>query len=499
MGANSTIDESKCDAALAAKIKALILAINHGAATQAELDRYVFAYFSSCTQHPLLETYTWQHLVLETDDVFDRRRCCDIGYCVRKILLKCPQNDVLTKVMQSSLPYLKHNRLNFPAFDLCSYAGMQDITRIVFGCCLGVFDVDGKKPPWSTRVYLLVFMHELLTRGSKRDLYVFCTTHMALVRIAMIEYFMFFLESNMPIELEYMPLMFSLDATIESMHIQDLKQVCNNFRTISFDGGELKLSDLNAKAVLMLERCNRICSHKIRTLVSAPEPPVDLALVQRAMSAPLSVDLISHIIHPDLDPARLEAFNKIQHLVTRESLAQQMQDVQTETLEVLCATSTVMATKSLYCYICFGCIDSFTQLDRKMRLHDGTCVHCQTCNSHRNIIRVNCFHSIVYIKDARYFWCPFCRVVHKWPASGYEMHRCDLQQAPQVNEKCICVVCHKNINIETFTLLDRNLGIMQTVTVCFKHRPWPHQMPYVYDIASFREAVVTKNLNKVIY
>jgi hypothetical protein len=55
------------------------------------------------------------------------------------------------------------------------------------------------------------------------------------------------------------------------------------------------------------------------------------------------------------------------------------------------------------------------------------------------------------------------------------------------------------MNIETFTLLDRQLGILQTVSVCFKHRPWPHQMPYIYDLASFRDAVVAKNLSKVIY
>jgi hypothetical protein len=499
MGVNFALDDTKCDAALASTIRELILLINHGTASQTDLDRYAFAYFCSCTRHPYLETCAWQQLVLDASDVFDRRSCIDIGYCVRNIFFKCSQHDILTRVIQSSLPYLKHNRLNFPPFDACTYPALQDITRIVFGCCLGVFDVDGKKPPWCTRVYLLVFMHELLSRGSKRDLYVFCTAHMALVRIAMIEYFLYFLETNMPIELEYMPLMFSVDATVSSMHIADLRQVCNNFRTISFDSGELKLKDLNAKAALMLERCNRICNQKIRMPARPADTPVLLPLVRRATEAPWSVDWITDLLHPELDAAQLTAFKKIQRLVTRDALLLEMQELQTISLSIVSAESTLMATKSLYCYVCLGCIDAFTQLDRKMRLHDGEKVHCQTCNSHEHVVRINCFHSIVSIKDIKYFWCPFCRVVHKWPASGYEMHRCDIKPAPQVHAKRACIVCRKNMNIETFTLLDRRLGMLQTVSLCFKHRPWPHQMPYVYDLSSFRDAVVAKNLNKVIY
>jgi hypothetical protein len=499
MGANSTIDETKCDAVLAATVRELILAINHGNSTQAELDRYAFAYFCSCTRHPFLETCAWQQLLLEKPDVFDRHCCVDIGYCIRSILFKCSQPDILTRVIQSSLPYLKHNRLNFPPFDSCTYAAMQDITRIVFGCCLGVFDPDGKKPPWSTRVYLLVFMHELLSRGSKRDLYVFSTAHMALVRIAMIEYFLCFLETNMPIELEYMPLMFSVDATVASMHIADLRQVCNNFRTISFDSGELKLSDLNAKAALMLERCNRICNQKIRIPARAVDATVVLPLVHKAMCAPWSVDCITELLHPELDATQLLALKRIQRIVTRDAFVCEMQALQTASLRSLCTESTLMATKSLFCYVCLGCIDAFTQLDRKMRLHDGEHVHCQTCNSHEHVVRINCLHAIVSIKDTKYFWCPFCRVVHKWSASGFEMHRCDVQPEVCTQSKRACFVCRKNMNVETFTLLDRRLGVMQTASLCFKHRPWPHQMPYVYDIVSFRDAVVAKNLNKVIY
>lgn len=498
-GANFKIDDTHCDPTLAATIKALILAINHRTAPQADLDRYVFAYFCSCTKHHFLEACAWQQLVLAADDVFDVRCCVDIGYCVRNIILSNVEADVLTRVIQSSLPYLKHNRLNFPAFEACTSTGVQDITRIVFGCCLGIFDNDGKKPPWTTRVHLVVFMHELLSRGSKRDLYIFCTTHMALVRIAAIEYFIFFMEKNMPIELELMPLIFSVEPTFASLHFVDLKQVCNNFRTVSFDTGQLNLAELNTKAMLMLERCNRICSHKIRIPIRTPDLPTTMSLVHKAINSPLSVDIITDLINPDLDSMQLVALKAIQNLITRDVLVLQLQDLQMQALKKMCAENTVMAAKSLYCYVCLGCIDAFTQLDRKMRLHDGYVVHCKTCDSHENIVTINCFQSIVRIKETKYFWCPFCRIVHTWPASGFEMHGCCLQDRPSVRKKSVCLVCRKTMNIETFTLLDSKLGIMQTFDLCFKHRPWPHQMPYIYDVISFREAVVQKNLNKVIF
>jgi len=498
-GANFKISDGDCDATLAATIKTLILAINHRTATQAELDRYIFAYSCSCSQHPFLAACAWQQLVLDRQDVFDVRCCVDIGYCIRNIILNNAQTDVLTKVVQSSLPYLKHNRLNFPSFDNCSYAGMQDITRIVFGCCLGIFDDDGKKPPWVTRVHLVLFMHELLARGSKRDLYVFCTTHMALVRIAAIEYFMCFLEKNMPVELELMPLIFSVEPTVTSLHFADIRQVSNNFRTVIFDGSDLNLTELNVKAMFMLERCNRICSHKIRIPIRTPDAPTTLSLMHRAVNAPLSVDILTHLMNPDLDSVQLSAFKSIQHLITRHALVLEFQELQMQALKKMSADNTLMAARSLYCFVCFGCIDTFTQLDRKMRLHDGCVVHCKTCDSHQHIMSINCFHSIVCIKQHKYFWCPFCRVVHTWLATGHEMHSCHLQDAAKVRSRCVCWVCRKTMNIETFTLLDRKLGIMQTVNVCFKHRPWPHQMPYIYDICSFRQAVISKNLSKIIY
>jgi len=497
-GANLKIDDRQCDTTLAANIKALTLAINLRTAQQAELDRYVFAFFCSCTKHHFLEACAWQQLVLHEDDVFDVRCCADIGYCIRNIILDNAETDVLTRVIQNSLPYLKHNRLNFPAFEACTSTGVQDITRIIFGCCLGIFDHDGKKPPWATRVHLVVFMHELLSRGSKRDMYIFCTTHMALVRIAAIEYFIFFIENNMPIELELMPLIFCAEPTFQSLHFADLKQVCNNFRTVSFDTGQLNLAELNSKAILMLERCNRICSYKIRIPVRAPDIPTTMSLVHKAIHSPLSVDIITHLLNPDLDSAQLFSLKAIQNIITRDVLVLQLQHMQMIALRKMCAENTVMAAKSLYCYVCLGCVDVFTQLNRKMRLYNGSVVHCKTCDSHEHIVTINCFHSIIRIKDTKYFWCPFCRVVHTWPASGFEMHSCQLQTHAHVRKKAVCFICRKTMNIETFTLLDSKLGVIQTVHLCFKHRPWPHQMPYIHDLLSFREAVVQKNLNKVI-
>ncbi len=499
MGATFAIDESKCDASLAVTIKKLILAINHHTATQTDLDRYVFAYVCSCTNHPFLETCTWKQLVLDASDVLDMRRSVDIGYCIRDIILKNSEQDVVTKVIQSSLPYLKHNRLNFPAFNVCTHSGMQDITRIVFGCCLGMFDANGKKPPWSTRVYLIICMHELLSRGSKHDLYLFCTTHMALVRIAAIECFITFLGTNMPTELEHIPTLFSLDSNSTSMHFSELQHVCNNFRTVSFDRAEINLSDLNAKAVLMLERCNRICSHKIRSLARPVDTRIDMSLLSKAMHSPLSSDIISQIIHPELDFAQLTVMKNVQNLIRRQPVVLELQNLQMQSLDHMLSENTVMGLKSLYCYVCFGCIDSFKQLDSKMRVHGASVIHCQNCNSDKHIIRINCFRCIVSIKDSKYFWCPHCRVVHKWPASGYEMHKCDLRNNVDVRTKLCCIVCRRNTSIETFTLLDRKLCIMQTINVCFKHRPWPHQIPYIYDISSFAEAVRAKNANKIIY
>jgi hypothetical protein len=45
----------------------------------------------------------------------------------------------------------------------------------------------------------------------------------------------------------------------------------NNFRITCYENSDLNFTEINAKAVVTLERCNRLCGQKI--LHRRPQPP----------------------------------------------------------------------------------------------------------------------------------------------------------------------------------------------------------------------------------
>jgi hypothetical protein len=121
----------------------------------------------------------------------------DIGRNIRQIIMADLHSETFTRLIFFSLPYLKHNRLTLPPLHETKYLDLQNCVRIIYASCLGMLQANSKKPPWSLRVQLHVFIHQLLLNGTHQDLHVFCKTHLAVLRISLIEYVIFFVRRNM--------------------------------------------------------------------------------------------------------------------------------------------------------------------------------------------------------------------------------------------------------------------------------------------------------------
>jgi len=499
-GGNFQINPHKCDSSLKSKIKQLTDSINLGETNQTVLDRYVFAYFASCTGHAILRRCDWRQLVVRDEDLFCTKFCRDIGYCIRNIILNNTDDDMLSKVILNSLPYMKHNRLNFPTFDKCTYTAMSDIVRIVLGCCLGTFNGQ-KRPPWHMRVNLIVFMHELLSRGNKRDLYLFCIGHTSLIRISMIDYFIHFLEQYMPMEKHTIAKMMTRHESIDMLQLGELKHAMNNFRITCYENNDLNFTEFNSKAIATLERCNRLCGQKIKNRQSeAPRPvKIDLSLFQYAMSQKLTLDMVTHVLHPELSLDQLLKFNYIQNIITVNPLISQFRDKQVASIQHRAARDTTKVAHSLNCFVCMACVETFTDLDKKMRLGEDNALFCTNCQTSEYIVKINCFGAMLTINGRRYFWCPYCCVVHAWVSSGFELYSCALQRDVKVAQMSACFFCRKSLNLEEVSILDSRLGIQHRIHACYKHRPWMHQMKFVYDAASYKKAMEFKNKSKIIY
>ena len=499
-GDNFKINPQKCDCDLRAQINTLTESINLGKTNQSALDKYVFAYFASCTGHRIMRLCHWRQLIVRDEDLFSVKSCIDIGYCIRNIILDSTDDDMLSRVIFNSLPYMKHNRLNFPSFDKCTYAAMHDIIRMVLGCCLGTFNGQ-KRPPWHMRVYLVVFTHELLSRGNKRDLYLFCTSHISLVRISAIDYFIHFLEEYMPIEKHTIAKMMTKHESVDMLQLHELKNAMNNFRITCYENSELNFTEINAKAIVTLERCNRLCGQKIKTRqITAQRPEkIDLSLFQYAMSQQKSLDLVTNALHLELTSQQLVKFKYIQNLIVVNPLISQFRDKQIATIRQKAAIDTTKLASSLNCFVCMCCIETFTDLDKKIRLGEDNALFCMNCQSSDYIVKINCFGVVVSINTKKYFWCPHCCLVHAWLSSGFELDRCALQQDSKAPQNSACLFCRKSVNLEQIAILDSRVGILHNIQACYKHRPWQHQMKYIHDAASYRKAMEFKNSNKIIY
>ncbi len=81
------------------------------------------------------------------------------------------------------------------------------------------------------------------------------------MRISLIEYVIFFMRENMDIERRVFEGMFSVHDR-SALQFEEMLHLINNFRIQAYDGPVLDTLRLNEKAMLMLERCNRMCTCK---------------------------------------------------------------------------------------------------------------------------------------------------------------------------------------------------------------------------------------------
>ena len=168
------MDESRCDAQLLATVQRLLVLANANEHVYRQLDTFIVAYSLSSTADDILQALPWQHFVLLEADVFSAKLLVDIGRNIRQIIVGDLASDAFSRLIFFSLPYLKHNRLTLPPLHETKYLDLQNCVRIIHASCLGMLQANSKKPPWSLRVQLHIFIHQQRSffspRGEKKDL-----------------------------------------------------------------------------------------------------------------------------------------------------------------------------------------------------------------------------------------------------------------------------------------------------------------------------------------
>ena len=101
------------------------------------------------------------------------------------------------------MPFIKHNRLNFPPRRNVSKSLLKHLLQIMAITCLGLHSPASKKPVWHIRRQLFKVFTQLQTQGSLADIYLFCQQHNYVMRLALMENFVHFTAKHMSIEMEF--------------------------------------------------------------------------------------------------------------------------------------------------------------------------------------------------------------------------------------------------------------------------------------------------------
>jgi len=257
--------------------------MNNGEPAQREIDHYLLAICMIGSDSPLLLTHTLALFVAMPEHVLTVQHMPDIGRYISCLIIN--QNysavDTMSKLIHYSMPYIKHNCMNFPSFVPEHASILPDIINIMLTSCIGLYPECAKKPLMSMCVKLVAFVHTLKATGNALDLYIFCTANMCLLCITMIEYFVYFISTHMPNETKMLTQFFGLHQNITNIFKQ-VSIICNTFQHQCLQHHALDITHINVKAQITIDKCNRVCKGKSRT-----QPRTHCKQRQVVLSTPL--------------------------------------------------------------------------------------------------------------------------------------------------------------------------------------------------------------------
>lgn len=470
-----------------------------GIDTQKEVDRYWIALMMIYLKSPLLDTLPWHTFVVRAQDVLMHETLPDIGQYIRMLSTRKDNNDVMCRMIQYSLPYIKHNRLTFAKFEDVNTQILVDLVRILFAMCFGVHCKTCKKPVWQLRFRLFAYMHTLLANGSPYDLYLFCINNVNLIRISIVEYFVYFVQRYMPCEYEMLRHLFGMQTNVESICTQFQLNI-NHFRSTHMQTDKLVWRDLNDKAHVIIEKCNRICKGKPRMTFRKGKFKDNLALVdESSVNLALTMPVNEHVAFASFhqNNLNLNDLYKVQlvhDIIKIHVLPKNIVQEQCKRLYNALYCDTNIYSRCVNLHQCLRCrtILSSGRLHGQLRTDSMSNVVCCVCSSQDTVVSVNVLGRVVEIFEQKFYFCSFCMGIHRWASSGQEFTCCNNKsKAPEVPLRQ-CLLCSRAHNLHEMNVLDDRLGVMQNFLLCGRHMPWTHQQHCIYNFETLCKAIQFK-------
>lgn len=474
---------------VASCIEDLLQQQKKGADVQAQLDAQL-----TLSMLPLetQQVFLVRRIALRAEHLLHADQVQDIGHIVRDIMMLKQRNDVIFKLYQYTMPFIKHNRLNFPPMQCTSKTVLMHMLQVVALTCLGLYSQQHKTPTLHIRRQLFVFFTNLATRGSARDIYLFCQAHTYLLRLALMEHFVYFTSRHMALE---MPLLLHCTGTFyDHQRTQRLVQyITDSFRMSALQNDALDWTLVEAKAQLSVERCNRTCKSqqlpgRVRQACVAEFMPV--GAFRRALDE-ARVDersLQQAMAHSDVLTAA--ARWGLSCAVRKYPLPVLLQHRQFAHVHQLSQTANqrTIVVRSLV-YVCLRCNQRHPHAKDDMRIQFPDRPLCRHCSSSAYVCVADTLGHLVRVYDNYYYYCTACSRVHIWRGTGSETTQCPWGGEPAGAARRSCAVCVRTMLLSNVLVFDKRLGIFQSMCLCSKHCPPAPLMRSVHDLGALRRLI----------
>lgn len=413
----------------------------------------------------------------------------DIGHIIRDIMVQKHSNDVLFKLYQYTMPFIKHNRLNFPPRRNVSKSLLKHLMQIMAITCLGMHSPNSKKPVWHIRRQLYKTFTQLQTHGTPADIFAFCQQHNYLVRLALMENFVHFTAKFMSVEMNYVSALMSTG--YDNVKVERLVcYITDNFRTSALQNEVLDWAVIEAKAQIAIERCNRTCKSYTPQVVGRVQSVHNCASAQtfaQLLRFPVlsQATLFQSVGQSDMCTLALRW--KLNTHVCKYALPMHIQHKQFTLMQEHAHNSyCTMINRSLV-HVCLRCTQQHLVTSNNMRIDFLQRPMCVRCDSHSFVITIDTLGHLLRVFSQYYYFCGICMRVHLWRGSGAELFACRHDREEQRRRHC--VICFRTMQLTAKCVFDKNIGVMQNFFLCAKHCPPPAQTEFAYDLASLRRLV----------
>lgn len=468
---------------------------------QRVIDRYLLVVPLFTTDSQLSLLMDREHFML--DGSISLIPSYDIGSIIRDIILNVEYQgtSVMFKIVQYCIPYIKHNRLNFPDYKMLSRDDLVAMMQIILATCLGVYDHVQRKPTFNIRISFFWMAWQILESGNEFDMYIFCRDHVSILRLSVIEYFVFFLTQNMPVENAFMHRILGFSSKIESVFTQFLL-VIDNFRATALQDPVFDMRLVNTKAQYAIDKCNRVCKGKSRN-VCRSTPTVkthfENEIIKQAVSMPVLKTSLDFEVYCDHKKIRhFELIHLAQSTFRLHTLPMNLLMMQREAVLRNASSNSLSAYSSVFFYYCLHCQEQNPAaiLGSRMRVKDNV-VSCLACSQSDTVLKINTFGRIVSINSNSFYYCIQCFTHHSWREHPPNLMACQ-KNAREGSAKLSpqCLFCSKMSNTSQLQVLDDELGLQHSVSLCAQHRPPAHEEHIIDNVDSLLQYVDDKKQSR---